>query len=195
MNWSMGETQDLAIRASKGAGLPWGLAEEASFAVAWLEQRNLPGVEALAKYLESIGQPNDYHAGFCPIGNGSWISDSGNWLGSFPLEVRQPLLLAPFIAQVVKNKTLNLAWAQNLLHISNNDAHIAAQSTLLGHALESCTLAVSDATFTEAKHSERIRDDREPWMTVLLEFAQRTYAPASEMSRLLGAGAGLNDND
>jgi hypothetical protein len=26
-------------------------------------------------------------------------------------------------------------------------------------------------------------------------FAQRTYAPATEASRMLGAGAGLSDND
>ena len=29
----------------------------------------------------------------------------------------------------------------------------------------------------------------------LNNFAQKTYAPATEVSRLAGAGAGLNDND
>jgi len=31
--------------------------------------------------------------------------------------------------------------------------------------------------------------------TCLEEFAQRTFAPATEASRLAGAGAGLSDND
>jgi hypothetical protein len=32
-------------------------------------------------------------------------------------------------------------------------------------------------------------------ITVLNGFAKNTYAPATEASRLAGAGAGLNDND
>jgi hypothetical protein len=32
-------------------------------------------------------------------------------------------------------------------------------------------------------------------ITVLNSFAKNTYAPATEASRLAGAGAGLNDND
>ena len=31
--------------------------------------------------------------------------------------------------------------------------------------------------------------------SILSAFAQRTYAPATENSRLLGAGAGLGDDD
>ncbi len=195
MTWSLGETQDLATRASKGAGLPWGLAEEASFAVKWLEQRDLPGVEALAKYLEAIGQPNDYHAGFCPIGNGSWISDSSSWLGSFPLEVRQPVLLVPFIAQVIKQNSLVLSWSGNRVLLSANDATIADQSALIGQSIEHCEMTVSPEATKETPRRERIPEDRQESINILLEFAQRTYAPASEMSRLMGAGAGVNDND
>ena len=33
MSWSLGETAALALKAARGAGLPWGLAEEAAGAV------------------------------------------------------------------------------------------------------------------------------------------------------------------
>lgn len=195
MSWSMGETEDLARRASKGAGLPWGLAEEAAFAVVWMEQRKLPGVKALATYLQSIGQPNDYHAGFCPIGNGSWIADSGAWMGSFPLEVRQPILMTPFIAQIVKQKSLALKWAGTQILISDNQAQVLQKNSLIGMQVERCEMAVAAETAKSVLKNSRVTHDRNAWIEVLLEFAYRTYAPASEMSRLMGAGAGLNDND
>ncbi|MDJ0613566.1 MAG: DUF3726 domain-containing protein [Rhizobiaceae bacterium] len=195
MSWSMGETQDLATRACKGAGLPWGLAEEAAFAVSWLEQRDLPGLEALAEYLTGIGQPNDYHAGFCPIGNGSWISDTGSWFGSFPLDVRQPLLLVPFIAQVIKQNSLILSWSNNQILISANNAEISHAGLIVGRRVEHCELAADKQMTEDTGRLDRIPESRSEWIEVLLEFAQRTYAPASEMSRLLGAGAGINDND
>jgi len=43
-------------------------------------------------------------------------------------------------------------------------------------------------------HATRATPDAEHWAT-LNRFAHHTYAPASEASRLLGAGAGLSDND
>ena len=51
MSWSLGEVRALAVKAARGSGLPWGLAEEAGFAVQWLEARGGPGVEALSQYI------------------------------------------------------------------------------------------------------------------------------------------------
>jgi len=191
----MGETEALAKTASKGAGLPWGLAEEASFAVSWLEQRNQPGVEVLARYLQSIGQPNDYRAKFCPIGSGSWISDSGSWSGSFPLEVRQPLLLVPFIAQTLTKNSLLLTWLKNKILISRDHVQIIECSVLVDGQLHRCDMCMQDEIVKPGQKSDRVADAREEWFDILLGFAQHTYAPASEISRLMGAGAGLNDND
>jgi len=54
MSWSLGEIQALAIKATRGAGFSWGLAEEAGQAVRRLEQAGLPGLDALAGYLTVI---------------------------------------------------------------------------------------------------------------------------------------------
>ena len=58
MSWSVGESGALALKAARGAGMSWGQAEEASFAVRWLQQRGAPGVEALANYLASYDYCN-----------------------------------------------------------------------------------------------------------------------------------------
>ena len=51
MSWSLGEVGALAVKAARGAGMPWGLADETGFAVKWLQARSLPGVTALCRYL------------------------------------------------------------------------------------------------------------------------------------------------
>ena len=51
MSWSLGEIRALAIKAARGAGMPWGMAEEAGFASHWLLQQGLPGTELLATLL------------------------------------------------------------------------------------------------------------------------------------------------
>ena len=43
MSWSLGETGAIALKATRGAGMTWGLAEEASEAIVWLQGRGLPG--------------------------------------------------------------------------------------------------------------------------------------------------------
>lgn len=62
---SFSEWRSLAVKAARGAGLEWGLAEEAGWAAEWLARRSLPAAEWaavwLAKSLE--GQPNPIEAG------------------------------------------------------------------------------------------------------------------------------------
>ena len=36
MSWSLGETAALALKAARGAGMSWGLAEETAASVVWL---------------------------------------------------------------------------------------------------------------------------------------------------------------
>ena len=43
MTFSLNEIEAIGKRAARGAGLPWGLAEEAGKAARWLTARGLPG--------------------------------------------------------------------------------------------------------------------------------------------------------
>lgn len=132
---SLGELQALATKAARGAGLSWGLAQEAGWAVRWLEARGLPGAAALAEALPD-GAPQ------IPIG--AALSDGA--LAAAPAEMVGHPLLRPF---------------------------------------------TEDAPATQTR-AQLTRDV----MRVLNRYASRTYAPATEASRLSGAGTGgLTDND
>ncbi|KMW60818.1 hypothetical protein AIOL_000983 [Candidatus Rhodobacter oscarellae] len=131
---SLGELQALAAKAARGAGLSWGLAEEAGWAVRWLEARGLAGAAALAGVLPE-GAPQ--------IALGAALADGST--PEPPAEAAQHLLLRPFLED-------------------------------------------TPSTQTRAQISQDT-------LRVLNRYASRTYAPATEASRLAGAGAGLSDND
>ena len=71
MSWSLVETRAMATKATRGAGYSWGLAEEAGFAVHWLQLNGAPGVEALARLLEWVEKPGNRCS---PV----WSADKGD---------------------------------------------------------------------------------------------------------------------
>lgn len=195
MTWSMGEIRSLAQKAAKGAGMPWGLAEEAGFAVEWLERRNAPGVVAMVRLLEETDPLEGYRSSSCPIGNGSWISDTGSLIGNFPMTIEQPLLIVPFIANTLKERVISINWLENTLIIAADEMKVlkGERLTAVGHHLCDTVLEKYQPVISEP--ADRIPDDRKPFIEAMELFAARTYAPATEQSRLSGAGAGTSDND
>ncbi|MEM9278872.1 MAG: DUF3726 domain-containing protein [Pseudomonadota bacterium] len=192
MSWSFGEIRALAIKAARGAGMPWGLAEEAGFAAIWLEERGIPGVEALAVYLEEI---SDYSTGSCPIASGAAISDSGEWQNAFPKQLFQPLLVVPFLANVLASNSVALKWNGHSLIV--NAAGISGDfaKDAISKGLQDCTLQEGMISSLSIYRLPRIQPDRAPFVMILEKLAHKTYAPSTEESRAKGAGAGLNDND
>ena len=101
---------------ARGAGMAWGLAEEASEAVVWLQSRGLPGVPALCRYLSAYQlqkplllkwtgiQHEDNTIPYCPLTIGTAISDEAITIPSDVSTgislglIRQPILLLPFIS-------------------------------------------------------------------------------------------------
>ena len=51
ISWSLGETAALATKAARGAGMPWGLADETGVAVVGSTPRH-PRLAALCRYLK-----------------------------------------------------------------------------------------------------------------------------------------------
>lgn len=73
---SLNEIQMLATKAARGAGLPWGVAEEAARAARWLEARGLAGLSALDGALDRLSTPNWQRCS--PIPDGAvWRAESG----------------------------------------------------------------------------------------------------------------------
>lgn len=214
---SRNEIEQLCLKAARGAGMSWGLAEEAGFSAAWLALRGLDGPGALLAQLRAgEGRPwseicpvvsrRVFYAVpeglLCPIALGSALCDHARLpdtaMQEAPLKigpVSQPVLLLPFLAELARMRgvPVQLQWPQGLVTISR-DGGIAGNLASLVEAdrLEG-SLSIAP---TAPGASARVADlPFVPHATLadLNSYALRTAVPASEASRA-GAGAG-RDND
>ena len=194
MSWSLGEVRTLGMKAARGCGLSWGLAEEAGFAVSWLEARRLPGTQALATYLDEVEQ-SGYATAECPIAVGASISDTNSWDTALPGSIFQPLLIVPFLAAIAGNRTLELTSNQGSVAIGASGICSECPQTLLQTGPHRASCSEISSRDPSPDCTPRVADDRAAFIADLGRHASKTYAPATEASRLTGAGAGLDDND
>lgn len=203
-------------RAARGAGLSWGLAEEAGKAARWLAEHDEPGAELLAGRLGDIDgvtyeslapamQDGAWCAPrglLCPLIAGPMLSDraadiaAGNELVFGTMA--DPVFLAPYAAAVAKQTgtAITLRWNKITLTVTADGLSFDGPRDELAAAVAdsvSCAPAAT-APATSSGSARRRSVDADAWRR-LDEFAQRTFAPATEESRLAGAGAGLEDND
>lgn len=199
MSWSLGETAALALKAARGAGMSWGLAEETAASVVWLHSRGLPGISALCSYLGQAAAPQSPEGG-CPIMTGCALFDGMMDVpetSSQPLDlghVHAPLLLLPFVARLEPGHYwLQAPGLQGTVDIANGDGW---QSHCL-RGSGSCTVSLGDRPQVDPALEMITRVDGRFTCCVdrLDAYAHRTYAPATGQSRMSGAGAGLTDND
>ena len=207
---SFSELESLSLKAARGAGLDWGLAEEAGKAVRWLAERGLPGAENLAAHLPQIAgkpyallcpQPEPGHwqpAGeaLCPLITGIALSDHADILpDSLTLgPVLHPLLLAPFLARAAGRlgRPLALQWSGTQIVCASDGLSIEGDAKASG--APQVTIARADRIPDSLPAGGRHMIDPAV-LDVLYQFAHRTYVPATEASRQAGAGAGTSDND
>jgi len=203
MNYALGEIESLARKATRGAGYSWGLAEDAGRAVQWLTARGLPGPAALAGLLDAGICDNGPDEAWkcsgvlCPIRTGAALADFAFMLSherAIDLgPVAHPLLLVPFLAQ---KKQVDLSWTAADIIISDDSVKItSAMSAVLAEQAQGVSVTLSNKAKL-APMRTMSRAIVTPDLYARLDgFAQKTYAPATEASRLAGAGAGLSDND
>jgi len=215
---SLNEIRALAAKAARGAGLPWGVAEEAGHAAGWLEARGLAGLAALDGALEALSAP-DWRRGF-PIPEGAvWRAQSGEMDGLLAgmaladradrappfagggalllLRVRRPLLAAPFLAAAAQacgaRLTVSPGPRTPAIGIGPHSVGPAC------HALEGMARAEalriekdggSGATPPELPRLDGGIAVDERLYARLARRAARTHVPESAESRARGAGAG-----
>ena len=211
----MSEVSTLSKNAARGAGLGWGMAIEAAEATVWLARYALPGPTLLARLL----QRNEYVASgalspstlsgvwsalsgsLCPLLTGATLSDcalrfeSGE--GIEMAGITEPLLLVPFAASVAltNKQAVGVEWRGVTILTDGHLLHIAGdQSDVEAQCVSSVKCSVQVMLDGNAPGETRVQIDAGCW-SVLSAFAQLSYAPATELSRLLGAGAGSGDND
>ena len=214
---SLNEIESLALKAARGAGMSWGLAEEAAAAAAWLAQQALPWAETLASVLREAHMaspprieghaivPSLGRGPICPIRAGALLSDLGPQAGVMEVQhVLAPLWLAPFVARWAgPDRGVRLAWREVSLLVAATGvagADKAQQAALAAAAAAADRVSITLEPIADAKtlppRRERsgylVPDDA--WRA-LQALEHRTYVPASTQSRLAGAGAGLLDND
>ena len=108
-----------------------------------------------------------------------------------------PALLIPFAALSLANTDiwLHITWEGVSLYLSKSDLIYSKIDQI--HAAGPIEVRIDTGTAglgETFQKSSRAQISKECYRA-LERLAEKTYAPATEASRLSGAGAGLNDND
>lgn len=198
MSWSLGEIRALSVKAARGSGMDWGIAEEAGFVVQWLEEHGLNGVRALAQYLSRVRMDEKYNDEHCPLILGCLVSDMNNWEILQGKNCYEPMLLIPFLSNVVKDQSLSLSWVDANALISGNGIKTDDIESLVSRPSDSkqrLHIELGETSHEVLSNKTRVSENEASYVAILNALAHKVYAPATEASRLSGAGAGLNDND
>ena len=217
MKRSLNEIEHTCRKAARGWGMPWGLADEVGKSVRWLHAFGLDGSSMLVRCCdamdhgrlataspESVTGPWKAPGGvLSPLVTGVGLCDClwkvrGEGIETGPLA--WPLLAAGFLGQAVftQDQAVALAWGDVRIVLWRDGLVVSGDRP--GLEVDTCpTLRVESAAgdITGDPLSLHVGDaavDQQAW-TRLEHMAHRTYVPASEASRLAGAGAGLTDND
>lgn len=216
MSHSLNEIEAMAKRAARGSGLSWGLAEEAAKGTRWLCSFGLPGAELLADLLEMNDRwplidvspvslrADVWHAParrMSPLIAGASLSDCAVRLlerGTIPMEnVCVPLLAVPFMGGAALRLEQPVAATWQGVRLATDGRHLCVQGDAAALDTKLADRVVFSAPAALTGPREPVVRARVPaacWDRLSV-FAHRTFAPATEESRLRGAGAGLNDND
>ncbi|MFI5013866.1 MAG: DUF3726 domain-containing protein [Hyphomicrobiales bacterium] len=207
---SLNEIETTILKAARGAGMEWGLAEEAAQAARWLARLALPWAAPFAALLATGAwrvrpsidgarlRPQSADAWLCPIRAGAYLSDLGETLPVIVERVLFPVLLLPFAAR--RASALELAWDGVTVRLEGETAAVAnadAQALDSVRADEVTLTAPTGHRPMEVLPPARqggAEVDAASWAK-LRGFEALTYVPASVKSRLSGAGAALDDND
>lgn len=212
---SLSEIEAIAVKAARGAGLDWGLAEEAAFATRWLVEQGIDGPWVLAGHLDRLSMSPSPPAPLritgrnwqaespqplCPIALGSALNDhfdlpDGPADGTIRLhQVASPALLLAFLAGAAARKGVVVAVAWGETRVLLWDGIILALIGAEGLLADTAPLVTVQGT------PKRDQPEGPPGAEVSTATAEalnrlvfRTYVPASDRSRRR-AGAAGGDN-
>jgi hypothetical protein len=186
MTPSLSEINATGRKSAKGAGYSWGMADEAGRATAWLWEHGIDSITALADLLDHGSVQT------CPLYIGARLCDAPEDAAEFET-VTSPILLLSFAAELSKITKRGI-----VLRIGDGAYHATSEAMFCeteGFSGPVQLQITSDAPKgTRLMPATRRAAPEKAWAR-LNEWAHKTYAPATEASRLAGAGAGLSDND
>ncbi|WP_341863611.1 DUF3726 domain-containing protein [Gymnodinialimonas sp. 57CJ19] len=216
---SCNEAASLCMKAARGAGMSWGLAEEAGFSAAWLVSHGLDGPSFLRAHLERADGKdwsdlcpaivpgkweNAKGQAVCPIILGATLSDyaelpEGPVVGAKIMLglVSAPILLLPFLSELGRayGLTFTLSAQTGAVDINADPTSLHAAAHLLDVAQLELTMGVkADEPCDREDPSTPNAKTTAATIAALNTFAMRTTVPATDASRA-GAGSTLSDND
>lgn len=214
---SQNETESLCMKAARGAGFSWGLAEEAGVAAGWLAARGLNATPHLLAYLalrsqtegwgRPVPQPDHWRSAgqmpLCPITLGAALTDSARLAdGPFSRDtqldpVAAPILLLPFLARAAQicGKPLAAVWPEGRLQIAPDGSFDRqAAHEWLGHSQLAVTISTASASDAPQPQPCGLPTVSQSVLDGLNAFALKTTVPATDESRR-GAGSATTDND
>lgn len=209
---SLSEIRALAVKAARGAGLEWGLAEEAGYAAEWLSARGLPGGAWLSAALQGAGGTTAWPDGaagaglHCAVRTGATLVDhasipgEGGLPGAFALPaVAGPGLLLPFLARLAELRGSCVRIAVDGCQVAlGPDGAMAGNAAALTDGVAEVSVVIGAAPIRPADQSPTCPGARAPVpaaaLAHLTDLARRTVVPASEKSRT-DAGSTMGDND
>ncbi len=210
MNRSLNEIEAHAKRAARGAGLSWGMAEEAGRATRWLASHDLAGPALLSDVLaKNDGLPRERIApislddewrapadDLCPLAAGAALNDCADRLAEGRqvkmANVAYPLLVAPFAAwaAIHLNAPVQVRWQNLRIDTDGEEVWINDPDNEINTSHAAVLTCQISKTRTDVAKPSSLRGDVTPKVWAKLDvFAQRIFAPATAASRLLGAGA------
>ena len=186
----------MATKAARGAGFDWGMADEAARATCWLAARDLPGPEALADLLDQLDGKT--LSDFAPVtGGGEWTASGSGWL--CPVATGAAMLdraaaLTGVAASRLDRRCAPFWCGQRLRRFGRAVRNRGAARS--DQYMRADAVSVHRRSWHAPPTADQPRAGTAvPSGTAYPRTPQRTYAPATEASRLAGAGAGLSDND
>lgn len=207
IQFSLSEIQATCLKAARGQGLPWGIAEEVAMAATWLSAADLPGPGMVLAFLQAAeSAPPAIVAGcLCsppettvsPILSGAAILDLAPSM-QWPLilkNVGYPMLLLPFVARAARclDLCLQIDWQDTRVLVAPQGFHIANEA---GIASPQGDVEVQPGETGMKMWSPRKSGHGVPievWRA-LDTMALRTTVPATIRSSA-DAGAASSDND
>ncbi len=215
MSHSLNETEALCRKAARGAGFSWGLADEAGRAARWLESHGIAGTAALADLLER-NDGRDYaelapltlapvwHAAggrLCPVITGAALCDQATAIAQGRIvtlgETSWPVLMMPFADAMsgLTQRGVRISWDNVTVTVDAGRVRVDGLAHLTCEAADTIRCKVTDDRPRNSLPTRTRATIRLDVLARLTALAARTYAPATEASRIAGAGAGLTDND
>ncbi|MCR9140009.1 MAG: DUF3726 domain-containing protein [Alphaproteobacteria bacterium] len=215
-DFSIKELEMLCLKAARGAGYPWGLAEEAGFSAGWAAKRGVTDLADFAAHLQAVGMhghekmtpkqgefDSQHHFGpMCPIIMGTYLSDRGRQIDLQRTvvveELACPLYLLAFLASVssatddwiaVSAPTFNAVVSADGLEIS------FVHGTRLLQAPETVTLSKAEFRPQAVQPVHARVSLRPEVLEQLTTLAARTYVPESDELMAADAGGANVDTD